>query len=269
MTELRQIWYTGICENTKTVSKKHMERNTPYNTTEQPKLIHVEEVSKEYPDGFVALRGVTCMVDHGEFVSIVGASGAGKSTLLKMIYADEFPTEGSVFFGGRNILATKRRLLPYFRRNFGTIFQDFKLLPQKTVFENIAYTLELHGKSDAQIYDEVTQMLQVINMTEHAHKYPHQISGGEQQRVAVARAIIHRPRVLIADEPTGNLDPVSADDIARLLYKINSFGTTVILATHDKSIVDKIHRRVVAMDRGRVVSDTANSGYIIKGTCAI
>ncbi len=235
----------------------------------QPQLIQVDAVSKEYPDGFVALRDVTCTVDQGEFVSIVGASGAGKSTLLKMIYADEFPTEGAVFFGGRNILSTKRRLLPYFRRNFGTVFQDFKLLPQKTVFENIAYTLELHGKSDVQIYDEVSQMLQVINMTDHAHKYPHQISGGEQQRVAVARAIIHRPRVLIADEPTGNLDPVSADDIARLLYKVNTFGTTVILATHDKTIVDKIRRRVIAMDRGHIVSDTAQSGYIIKGTCAL
>ncbi len=246
-----------------------MEQDMSRTAQQSPKLIHVEGVSKEYPDGFVALREVTCAIDHGEFVSVVGASGAGKSTLLKMIYADEFPTEGSVFFGGRDILSTKRRLLPYFRRNFGTVFQDFKLLPQKTVFENIAYTLELHGKSDAQIYDEVTQMLHVINMVDHAHKYPHQISGGEQQRVAVARAIIHRPRVLIADEPTGNLDPVSADDIARLLYKINTFGTTVILATHDTTIVDKIRRRVIAMDRGRIVGDTAQSGYIIKGTCAL
>lgn len=229
------------------------------------KLIHLERVTKEYPDGFVALRDVDCAIDQGEFVSLVGASGAGKSTLLKMIYADEFPSDGAVYFGGRDIAQTKRRLLPYFRRNFGTVFQDFKLLPQKTVFENVAYTLEVHGKSDAQIENEVSHILKIINMTEHGHKYPHQISGGEQQRVSLARAIIHRPRVLIADEPTGNLDPISALDIVKLLLKINSFGTTVILATHDKSIVDRLNRRVILMDRGRIVRDEMHGKYIISG----
>jgi cell division transport system ATP-binding protein len=227
------------------------------------KLINLERVTKEYPDGFVALSDVDFAIDQGEFVSIVGASGAGKSTLLKMIYADEFPTGGAVYFGGRDIAQTKRRLLPYFRRNFGTVFQDFKLLPQKTVFENIAYTLEVHGKSDAQIYDEVNYILQVVNMGDKGQKYPNQLSGGEQQRISLARAVIHRPRVLIADEPTGNLDPISTLEIVKLLLKINAFGTTVILATHDKSIVDKLNRRVILMDRGRIVRDDLRGKYII------
>jgi cell division transport system ATP-binding protein len=229
------------------------------------KLITLENVSKQYPDGFVALEGINCEIDQGEFVSLVGASGAGKSTLLKMIYAQEPPSDGVVLFGGRDILQTKRRLLPYFRRNFGTVFQDFKLLPQKTVFENIAYTLEVHGSSDAQIEKEVGDMLKVFGMGEKGHKYPHEISGGEQQRVSLARAVIHRPRVLIADEPTGNLDPISTLDIVKLLLKINSFGTTVILATHDKSVVDKLNRRVILMDRGRIVRDDERGKYIISG----
>lgn len=229
------------------------------------KLINLEQVSKEYPDGFVALRDVNCAIDQGEFVSLVGSSGAGKSTLLKMIYADEFPTEGAVYFGGRDIAQTKRRVLPHFRRNFGTVFQDFKLLPQKTVFENIAYTLEVHGSSDAQIIEEVNNILNIVGMGDKADKYPHQISGGEQQRVSLARAVIHRPRVLIADEPTGNLDPISTLDIVKLLLKINSFGTTVILATHDKSIVDKLNRRVILMDKGRVMRDDEQGKYIISG----
>jgi cell division transport system ATP-binding protein len=229
------------------------------------KLITVEDVTKEYPDGSVALRDVNFAIDQGEFVSLVGASGAGKSTLLKMIYAEEFPSAGAVYFGGRDIAQTKRRLLPYFRRNFGMVFQDYKLLPQKTIFENVSYTLELHGKSDAQIYDEVNNILNIINMADKGHKYPHQISGGEQQRVSLARAVIHRPRVLIADEPTGNLDPISAVDIVKLLLKINAFGTTVILATHDKSIVDKLNRRVVLMSNGQIVRDMERGKYIISG----
>ena len=229
------------------------------------KLINLENVSKEYIDGFIALNDVTCAIDQGEFVSLVGSSGAGKSTLLKMIYADEFPSDGTVYFGGRDISEIKRKVLPHFRRNFGTVFQDFKLLQQKTVFENIAYTLEVQGKSDAQIYDEVHNMLKIVGMDDKSDKYPHQISGGEQQRVSLARAVIHRPRVLIADEPTGNLDPISALSIVKLLLKVNSFGTTVILATHDKSVVDKLSRRVILMDKGRIVRDDAHGKYIISG----
>ncbi len=229
------------------------------------KLINLDSVTKEYPDGFVALADINCEIDQGEFVSLVGSSGSGKTTLLKMIYADEFPSDGAVYFGGRDICDIKRKVLPHFRRNFGTVFQDFKLLPQKSVFENIAYTLEVHGKSDAQIADEVTNILNVVGMASKADKYPHQISGGEQQRVSLARAVIHRPRVLIADEPTGNLDPISALSIVRLLLKVNSFGTTVILATHDKSVVDKLNRRVILMDKGRIMRDDAHGKYIISG----
>jgi cell division transport system ATP-binding protein len=229
------------------------------------KLINLENVTKEYPDGFIAMEGVNCAIDQGEFVSIVGASGAGKSTLLKMIYADEFPSDGVVYFGGKNIGEIKRKVLPHFRRNFGTVFQDFKLLPQKTVFENIAYTLEVQGKSDAQIDDEVMNMLRIVGMESKADKLPTQISGGEQQRVSLARAVIHRPRVLIADEPTGNLDPISALGIVKLLLKVNSFGTTVILATHDKSVVDKLNRRVILMDRGHILRDDLHGKYVISG----
>ena len=229
------------------------------------KLITLENVTKEYPSGFRSLDNTTCAIDQGEFVSLVGSSGAGKSTLLKMIYADEFPSDGAIYFGGRNISDIKRKVLPHFRRNFGTVFQDFKLLQQKTVFENIAYTLEVQGKSDAQIEDEVHNMLRIVKMENAADKYPSQISGGEQQRVSLARAVIHRPRVLIADEPTGNLDPISALDIVKLLLKINSFGTTVILATHDKSIVDKLNKRVILMDKGRIMRDDLHGKYIISG----
>jgi cell division transport system ATP-binding protein len=229
------------------------------------KLINLENVTKEYPDGFVAMEDVNCAIDQGEFVSIVGASGAGKSTMLKMIYADEFPSDGAVYFGGKDIGEIKRKVLPHFRRNFGTVFQDFKLLQQKTVFENIAYTLEVQGKSDAQIDDEVMNMLRIVGMESKADKLPTQISGGEQQRVSLARAVIHRPRVLIADEPTGNLDPISALGIVKLLLKVNSFGTTVILATHDKSVVDKLNRRVILMDRGRIVRDDLHGKYVISG----
>lgn len=229
------------------------------------KLITLENISKEYPDGFVALDCVNCAIDQGEFVSLVGSSGAGKSTLLKMIYAEEFPTDGVMYFGGRDVADIKRKVLPHFRRNFGTVFQDFKLLSQKTIFENIAYTLEVQGKSDAQIEKEVHNILRIVGIGNKAQKYPHQISGGEQQRASLARAVIHRPRVLIADEPTGNLDPISALDIVKLLLKINSFGTTVILATHDKSIVDKLNRRVILMDKGRIMRDDLHGKYIISG----
>lgn len=226
-------------------------------------LITLEQVSKIYPGDFIALEDITCEIEQGEFVSLVGMSGAGKSTLLKMIYANERPSEGAVFFGDRDIAELPEKLLPFYRRNFGTVFQDFKLLPKKTVFENVAYALEVHGKSNAQINEEVPKILEIMGIVDQIDRYPDQISGGEAQRVSLARAIIHRPRVLIADEPTGNLDPISAYEIIQLLLKINELGTTIILATHDHSIVNKLNRRVITLEDGRLVNDDREGKYVL------
>ncbi len=226
-------------------------------------MIRFENVTKIYPGDVLVLRDINLMIEPGEFVSFVGASGAGKSTLLKLIYAEEEPTAGEIFFSERSIGTIKRRLLPYYRRNFGTVFQDFKLLSQRTVFENIAYALEIDGKTGAEIAEEVPQILDIVRLLDKANNYPKQLSGGEQQRVSLARALIHRPSVIIADEPTGNLDPVSAQDIVRLLLEINSMGTIVLLATHNKPIVDGLGKRVVTLAHGNIVRDEKQGKYIV------
>ncbi len=226
--------------------------------------IKFEKVEKIYSDNdFNALRNINLLIKQGEFVSVVGRSGAGKTTLTKLIYAGELPTKGDVYFGKKNTKDIKRKHLPYFRRNFGTVFQDFKLLPHKTVFENVAYALEVVGVSTKDILKEVPKILSMVDILEKSEEYPRQLSGGEQQKTALARALINRPKVIIADEPTGNLDPVSSQEIIKLLLKINDLGTTVVLATHDKDIVDKAGRRVVTLENGKVVSDQANGGYVI------
>ncbi len=226
--------------------------------------IKFEKVEKVYSDNdFNALRNINLLIKQGEFVSVVGRSGAGKTTLTKLIYAGELPTKGDVYFGKRNTKDIKRKHLPYFRRNFGTVFQDFKLLPHKTVFENVAYALEVVGVPTKDIMEEVPKILSMVDVLEKSEEYPHQLSGGEQQKTALARALINRPKVIIADEPTGNLDPVSSQEIIKLLLKINDLGTTVVLATHDKDIVDKAGRRVVTLENGKVVSDQASGGYMI------
>ncbi len=226
-------------------------------------MIQFDKVSKIYPGDFVALENVDLIIESGEFVSIVGHSGAGKSTFLKMIYAEEHPTSGHVYFEGRDLATIKRKHLPYYRRNIGTVFQDFKLLPQKTAFENVAYALEVAGEPADEIEERVPEILDIVGMGNKMEKYPRQLSGGEQQKVSLARALVHRPQVIIADEPTGNLDPISTWEIVQLLLKINSFGTTILLATHNKDIVDKVNRRVIAMDRGRVIRDHAKGKYAI------
>jgi len=226
-------------------------------------MIQFEKVSKIYPGDFVALENVDLVIEQGEFVSIVGQSGAGKSTLLKMIYAEEHPTTGHVYFNERDLSKIKRKHLPYYRRNIGTVFQDFKLLPQKTAFENVAYALEVAGEPTDEINERVPEILDIVGMGNKMEKYPRQLSGGEQQKVSLARALVHRPLVIIADEPTGNLDPISTWDIVQLLLKINSFGTTILLATHNKDIVDKINRRVIAVDRGRLIRDHEKGKYSI------
>lgn len=226
-------------------------------------IIRFENVSKVFPGNITVLDNINISFQPGEFVSLVGASGAGKSTLLKLIYAEEVATQGEVYFDGRPLGKINRKHLPFFRRNIGTVFQDYKLLPQRTAFENVAYALEVDGRSTAEINEEVPEILEIVGLGDKMHKFPKQLSGGEQQRVSLARALIHRPKVIIADEPTGNLDPVSADEIIQLLLEINSFGTTVLLATHNKGIVDKIGKRVVLLSKGQIIHDQNKGKYIL------
>ncbi len=223
-------------------------------------IIRFENVSKSFGEQTI-LDHIDFSIHPGEFVSLVGPSGVGKSTILKLIYAETEPSEGAVYFNERSVGKINRKHLPYYRRNIGTVFQDFKLFPQKTAFENIAYALEVDGKPSEEIDFEVPQILEIVGLADKANRFPKELSGGEQQRVSIARALIVRPKVIIADEPTGNLDPASAEDIVNLLLEINSYGTTVILATHNKAIVDKIARRVITLDRGRIVRDENHGKY--------
>lgn len=226
-------------------------------------ILRFENVSKTYPGNFVALEDLDFSIDEGEFISIVGHSGCGKSTLLKLIYAEEQPTNGKVFFNERAINSIKTKFLPYFRRNIGTVFQDFKLLPQKTAFENVAYALEVSDETQEEINELVPEILDIVGMGDKAQKYPRQLSGGEQQKICFARALVRKPLVIVADEPTGNLDPTATWEIIQLLLKINSMGTTIILATHNKDIVDKLNRRVIALDKGKVIRDHKKGRYAI------
>ncbi len=227
-------------------------------------MIYFDKVTKIYFDGAPpAVADVTLGVEPGEFVSLVGHSGAGKTTLLKMLFAEVFPTEGTVYFGSQEIPSLTDVELLKMRRNIGTIFQDFRLLPTKNVYENIAFALEVAGKSDEDIQADVPHVLDLVGLSDKIWSFPNELSGGEQQRVAIARAIVNQPDVLIADEPTGNLDPINAHDVVEILKKINDLGTTVILTTHNKTIVDSIGRRVVTMDQGRVVRDDKEGKYVL------
>jgi cell division transport system ATP-binding protein len=227
-------------------------------------MIYFDKVTKVYFDGGpAAVEDITLGIDPGEFVSIVGHSGAGKTTLLKMLFAEVEPTEGAVYFGSREIGKLSDRDLLKLRRNIGTIFQDFRLLPTKNVYENIAFALEVAGKSDEDIQGDVPHVLELVGLADKIWSFPHELSGGEQQRVAIARAIVNQPDVLIADEPTGNLDPINAHDVVEILKKINDLGTTVLLTTHNKTVVDSIGRRVVTMDQGRIVRDDRQGKYVL------
>lgn len=224
-------------------------------------MIVFDNVTKVYQGDFIGLENISLTIEDGEFVSIVGHSGAGKSTFLKLIYAEELPTEGEVYFNNEPTSKISLKKLPHFRRNFGTVFQDFKLLPRKTVYENVSYAMEVVGENKRQILEKVPQILDIVGMGNKMDKYPHQLSGGEQQKVALARALVNKPSTIIADEPTGNLDPISSWEIVQLLLKINDFGTTVLLASHNKGIVDKISRRVVTIEKGRVIRDHKKGKY--------
>ncbi|MGK2848884.1 MAG: cell division ATP-binding protein FtsE [Minisyncoccota bacterium] len=226
-------------------------------------MIRFENVTKIFPPENAVLENINCIIYPGEFVSLIGSSGAGKSTLLKLIYAEEIPNSGEIYFNERPITKINRKHLPFFRRNIGTVFQDFKLLPQRTTFENVAYALEVDGRTTAEINEEVPEILEIVGLDKKQTLFPRQLSGGEQQRVALARALIHRPKVIIADEPTGNLDPASSHEIIQLLLEINALGTTVILATHNKGVVDAIGKRVITLKDGRITSDEVKGKYTI------
>ncbi len=225
-------------------------------------LVEMQNVMKEYGN-IRALDDINLTFDKGEFVSLVGPSGAGKSTIIRMLICEEQPSRGRIMVAGRDITQLKSRELPYYRRKIGVIFQDFKLLPQKTVYENVAYALEACEASSADIHRRVPKVLELVGLTRRAKNYANELSGGEKQRVAIGRALIHSPKILIADEPTGNLDPINTWEIMELLYRINQKGTLVILASHNKSVVDRLKKRVILMKEGRVISDEAAGGYVI------
>jgi len=226
-------------------------------------VIRFQNITKIYPSNKVVLDKVSFNIKEEEFLSLTGKSGAGKTTLLKLLLAEESPTKGRIFFEGIDVHRIKRFCLPKFRRNFGTIFQDYKLLDQKTVYENVAYALEVMGASEEEIEKSVPQVLEIVNMTNKAFNFPKELSGGEKQRAAIARALIHRPAVIIADEPTGNLDPYHTRDIIKLLLKIYELGTTVILATHDKEIINYLQKRVITLENGRVIRDEEKGKFIL------
>lgn len=230
-------------------------------TTDHLQMIYFEKVTKQYPNDTTALHGVTFTIKPKEFVSIVGHSGAGKTTLLKMILGEERPTHGKVYFESVNIHDLKKDDITRYRRRVGTIFQDFRLLPNLTVYENIAFAMEAAGRSEDEIAADVPHVLELVDLSRKISSFPHELSGGEKQRVAIARAIVNQPDIIIADEPTGNLDPVSTFDIVQILKKINDLGTTVILTTHNKGIIDSLGKRVIVMENGKVVRDDENGKF--------
>jgi cell division transport system ATP-binding protein len=226
-------------------------------------MIHFDKVSKRYLDDSVALDDVSFSIQPQEFITIVGHSGAGKTTLLKMILAEERPTEGRVLFETVDIHRLGKNDINRLRRKIGTIFQDFKLLPNKTAYENIAFAMEVAGRSDSDIATDVPHVLELVDLGHKMNSFPHELSGGEKQRVAIARAIVNHPDIIIADEPTGNLDPINTYEIVQILKRIHDLGTTVILTTHNKGVVDILGRRVITMDKGRVVRDDPAGKYIL------
>lgn len=226
-------------------------------------MIKLESVTKNY-NGYKALDDVDLEVKEGEFVSLVGPSGAGKSTLLKMLIREEKPTKGKVLVENVELASLEEKEIPFLRRKIGTVFQDFKLLSNKTTFENVGFALEVSDKSVEEIENDVPKVLKIVGLQDKAENFPHQLSGGEKQRLAIARALIHRPKILLADEPTGNLDLLNTYDVVKLLLKINEFGTTIILATHDREVVNAVGKRVITMDKGKIVKDQHEEGrYII------
>lgn len=226
-------------------------------------MIKFQNVTKIYPPSTTVLQDISFDVREGEFVSIVGKSGAGKTTLIKMILGLETPTSGEVFFRGQNISVLEGDSLQDIRKKIGGIYQDYRLLPNKTVFENVSYIMEVEGKGDQEINEQVPRVLEAVGLSNKINNFPDQLSGGEQQRLAVARAIINHPDVIIADEPTGNLDPYNTYEVISLLEKINKVGRTILLATHDKEIVNKLGKRVITLEEGKIVRDEPKGRFLI------
>jgi cell division transport system ATP-binding protein len=224
-------------------------------------MIDVQDVSVVYPNGVRALDGVGLSIEKGEFAFIVGTTGSGKSTLLKLIYREELPTQGRVLVMGDDVVDMRPSAVPYLRRKIGIVFQDFRLLPQKTVWENLAFALRVIGAPSREIIRRIPEILELVSLTHRCDAFPHQLSGGEQQRASIARALVNNPPLLVADEPTGNLDPDTSWDIMQLISRINIRGATVLVATHDREIVNKMRKRVVVLDRGQIVRDEEKGSY--------
>jgi cell division transport system ATP-binding protein len=225
-------------------------------------VIRLEKVSKHYRGGVTALRRADVFIERGEFVFLVGPSGSGKSTFLRLLNKEETPDEGRISVAGKDIGALSSWKVPYLRRNIGCVFQDFKLLPSRNVYENVAFALEVIGRPRHVIATQVPAILDLVGLAKKRQNLPHELSGGEQQRVSIARAFVNRPLILLADEPTGNLDPTTSVGIMRLLDRINRTGTTVLMATHDATVVDNMRRRVIELDRGAIVRDEAQAMYV-------
>ncbi len=226
-------------------------------------MIYYDKVSKVYPDKTVALEEVSFGVEPKEFVTLVGSSGAGKTTLMKMLIGEEWPSAGAVFFESFNIHRLGKRDMTKLRRRIGTVFQDYRLIPNKTIYENIAFAMEASGRTDSEVAADVPHVLELVNLGHKIWNFPRELSGGERQRAAIARAIVTQPDIVIADEPTGNLDPANTYEIVRILQKINELGTTVILTTHNKGVVDTVGGRVLTMDKGRIIKDDREGKYIL------
>lgn len=226
-------------------------------------MIHYQKVSKIYPDQSIALEEISFSIAPKEFVTIVGQSGAGKTTLMKLLIAEDRPTGGAIFFESANVHKLNKRDVGRLRRRIGTVFQDFRLIPNKTIYENIAFAMEASGKTDKEIAADVPHVLELVDLAHKIWNFPKELSGGERQRVAIARAIVTQPDVIIADEPTGNLDPTNTYEIIRILQKINELGTTVLLTTHNKGVVDAVGGRIITMEKGKIVKDDKNGKYIL------
>jgi cell division transport system ATP-binding protein len=226
-----------------------------------PPIIEFRDVSKRYPSGDLGLDGASFSVGRGEFVFLVGATGSGKSTIIRLLIKEVEPTAGAIRVAGHDLRDVERKRIPFYRRNIGVVFQDFKLLPSRTVYDNVAYALQVTGGSRKEIRAKVPDILRLTGLSLKLHNYPDQLSGGEQQRVSIARAFVNHPPLLLADEPTGNLDPETSIDIMRLLYRINRTGTTVLVCTHDQAMVDKMRRRVLELSEGQIVRDEAAGLY--------